>query len=138
MDEWDMTMPYLNQNDVSSIELKDLALLVVILDGTQNIMIILSSRNSIITLSVAFWWVLLLPTCWTSQLSLGSKKIHCLNCLWISQWNQSPTTGKGITPQLVAKARLPTFDFPWITGIEEKSLQTCVHLRIMRASNNLL
>ena len=49
-----MIMPYLNQNDVSSIELKGLALLVVILDGTQNIMIILSSRNSIITLSVAF------------------------------------------------------------------------------------
>ena len=49
-----MIMPYLKKNDKSSVELKGLALLVLILDGTQNIMIILSSRNSIITLSVSF------------------------------------------------------------------------------------
>ena len=47
-------MPYLKQNDVISSELKALALLVVILNGTPNLVIILSSRNFIITLSVAF------------------------------------------------------------------------------------
>ena len=47
-------MPYLKQNDVNSNDLKALALSVVILAGIPNLVIILSSRKSIITLSVAF------------------------------------------------------------------------------------
>jgi hypothetical protein len=46
-------MPYLKQNEDNSIELKALALSVVILVGTPNLVIILSSRKSITTLSVA-------------------------------------------------------------------------------------
>ena len=47
-------MPYLKQNDQNSDDLKALALSVVILAGILNLVIILSSRKSIITLSVAF------------------------------------------------------------------------------------
>ena len=47
-------MPYLKQNDQNSDDIKALALSVVILAGILNLVIILSSRKSIITLSVAF------------------------------------------------------------------------------------
>ena len=47
-------MPYLKQNDQNSDDLKALALSVVILGGIPNLVIILSSRKSITTLSVAF------------------------------------------------------------------------------------
>jgi hypothetical protein len=46
-------MPYLKQNEDNSVELKALALSVVILAGTPNRVIILSSRKSMTTLSVA-------------------------------------------------------------------------------------
>jgi len=46
-------MPYLKQNEDNSVELKALALSVVILAGTSNLVIILFSRKSMTTLSVA-------------------------------------------------------------------------------------
>ena len=46
-------MPYLKQNEDNSIELKALALSVVIFAGTPNLVIILSSIKSMTTLSVA-------------------------------------------------------------------------------------
>jgi hypothetical protein len=46
-------MLYSKQKFDSSIELKVLALSVVILDGTPNLVMILSSKNSLTTLSVA-------------------------------------------------------------------------------------
>jgi hypothetical protein len=46
-------MPYLKQNEDNYVELKALALSVVIFAGTPNLVIILSSRKSMTTLSVA-------------------------------------------------------------------------------------
>jgi hypothetical protein len=46
-------MPYLKQNEDNYVELKALALSMVIFAGTTNLMIILSSRKSMTTLSVA-------------------------------------------------------------------------------------
>ena len=46
-------MYYLKQKDDMATELKALALLVVVLDGTPNLVMILSSRKSITTFSVA-------------------------------------------------------------------------------------
>ena len=54
MDEWDRIIPYLKQNEDIYVELKALALSVVILLGTPNLVMILSSKKSITTLSVAF------------------------------------------------------------------------------------
>jgi hypothetical protein len=45
-------MPYFKQNEDNSVELKALALSIVILAGTPNLVIILSSRKSITNLSV--------------------------------------------------------------------------------------
>ena len=45
-------MPYLKKNEDNSVELKALALSVVIFAGTPNLVIILSSRKSMTTLSV--------------------------------------------------------------------------------------
>ena len=46
-------MPYLKQNEDNYVELKALPLLVVIFAGTPNLVIILFSRKSMTTLSVA-------------------------------------------------------------------------------------
>ena len=46
-------MPYLKQNEDIATELKALALFVVILAGTPNLVMILSSRKSITTFLVA-------------------------------------------------------------------------------------
>ena len=46
-------MPYLKQKDDIPAELKAFALSVVIFEGTPNLVIILSSRKSMTTLSIA-------------------------------------------------------------------------------------
>jgi hypothetical protein len=46
-------MPYLKQNEDSSVEVKALALSIVIFAGTPNLVIILSLRKSMTTLLVA-------------------------------------------------------------------------------------
>jgi hypothetical protein len=48
-------MPYLKQNYANARELKALALSVVILDGTPNLVMILSSKKFMTTSSVAFF-----------------------------------------------------------------------------------
>jgi hypothetical protein len=48
-------MPYLKQNSTKAYELKALALSVVILEGTPNLVMIRSSRKFMTTSSVAFF-----------------------------------------------------------------------------------
>ena len=54
MDECDKTVPYLKQKDDISEELKHEQLSVIVLVGTPNLVIILSSRKSMTTTSVSF------------------------------------------------------------------------------------
>ena len=54
MDEWDRIMLYLKQKDDISEEKKHKPLSVMILAGTPNLVIILSSKKSVTIASVAF------------------------------------------------------------------------------------
>ena len=49
MDEWDRTMPYLKQKDDITEETKHGPLFVMIMAGTPNLVIILSSKKSMTT-----------------------------------------------------------------------------------------
>ena len=54
MDEWDRTMSYLKQKDDISEETKHGPLSMMILAGTLNLVIILSSKKSMTIASVSF------------------------------------------------------------------------------------
>ena len=54
MGEWDRTMPYLKQKDDILEEIKHGTLSVMILAGTPNLVIILSSKKSMTIALVAF------------------------------------------------------------------------------------